>query len=167
MSPSCRRARTPIRSSGQHGRDGYGERLRQSQPYLEYLLDRAAAGHNLNTDEGRVQFLSRDAADCRPDSRSRRCGTGSRTGWRIKARVTDDVVRAEIRKGGGHRSRPRCREREMPSFGQVTKAEKGLIWWLVHDPSPALAALASLEPADFEGLAARFGAGSRAETERR
>jgi DNA primase len=32
-----------------HGRDGYGERLRQSQPYLEYLLGRAVAGQNLKT----------------------------------------------------------------------------------------------------------------------
>ena len=30
---------------------------KQSQPYLDYLLDRAAAGHNLNSDEGRVKFL--------------------------------------------------------------------------------------------------------------
>jgi hypothetical protein len=37
----------------------------------------------------------------------------------------------------------------------VTKAEKGLIWWLVHDPAPALAALDSLHVGDFEGLASR------------
>ena len=38
----------------------------------------------------------------------------------------------------------------------MTKAEKGLIWWLVHEPGQALAALDSLEPGeDFEGLAAR------------
>ena len=42
---------TFVRSTG---RPAYGERLSQSQPYLEYLLDRVAAGHNLNTDEGRV-----------------------------------------------------------------------------------------------------------------
>ena len=41
-----------------HGGRAYGERLRHSQPYLEYLLDRAAAGQNLNTDEGRVKFLN-------------------------------------------------------------------------------------------------------------
>ena len=45
--------------------------------------------------------------------------------------------------------------RAMPSFGQVTMAEKGLIWWLVHEPSPALAALAGVEPADLEGVASR------------
>ena len=37
----------------------------------------------------------------------------------------------------------------------MTKAEKGLIWWLVHEPGPALTALEGLEPGDFEGLASR------------
>ena len=39
-------------------RSGYGERLKHSRPYLEYLLDRTAAGYNLNSDEGRVKFLA-------------------------------------------------------------------------------------------------------------
>ena len=43
-----------------HGRDAYGERLRRSQPYLEYMLDRTAAGFNLRTSEGRAGFV--DAA---------------------------------------------------------------------------------------------------------
>jgi len=37
----------------------------------------------------------------------------------------------------------------------VTKAEKGLIWWLIHEPAPALTALEGLELGDFEGLASR------------
>ena len=37
----------------------------------------------------------------------------------------------------------------------VTKAEKGLIWLLVHNPGKALVALDDLEPADLEGLASR------------
>ena len=43
-----------------HGRDAYGERLRRSQPYLEYLLDRTAAGLNLRASDGRAAFV--DAA---------------------------------------------------------------------------------------------------------
>jgi hypothetical protein len=37
----------------------------------------------------------------------------------------------------------------------VTKAEKGLIWLLVHQPEDALDALASLDGPDFEGLSSR------------
>jgi DNA primase len=136
-----------------HGRDDYGERLRQSRPYLEYLLDRAAAGRDLTSDEGRVKFLSDmlPTASRIPDAAMR-----DRFADRLafKARVTDDVVRAEIRKAAV-RKQPTMSERDLPTLGAVTKAEKGLIWWLVHEPSAALQALGALEPRDFEGLASR------------
>jgi DNA primase len=135
------------------GRQGYLERLRQSRPYLEYLLDRVAAGHNLNTDEGRVRFLSEmlPIAGRIPDAAMR-----DRFADRLafKAQVTDAVVRAEIRKAVVQKS-PTLPKREMPSFGQVTKAEKSLIWWLIHRSEAALQAIAALEPEDLEGLAAR------------
>jgi DNA primase len=135
-----------------HGRTGYLERLRQSQPYLEYLLDRVAAGHNLNTDEGRVRFLSDmlPIAGRIPDATMR-----DRFADRLafKARVTDDVVRAEIRKAAVQKQST-LSPRAVQSFGQVTKGEKGLIWLLVHRPDVALTALESLDPADLEGLAA-------------
>jgi DNA primase len=136
-----------------HGRTGYGERLRQSRPYLEYLLDRAAAGHNLNSDEGRVDFLNEmlPVAGRIPDLAAR-----DRFADRLahKARITEDVVRAQIRKAATHRQAS-VTARELPGFGQVTKAEKGLIWLLVHDPAPALDALEGLEEADLQGLASR------------
>jgi hypothetical protein len=40
-------------------------------------------------------------------------------------------------------------------LGDVTKAEKAVIWCLVHDPDTALTALAELESSDFDGLASR------------
>jgi hypothetical protein len=43
----------------------------------------------------------------------------------------------------------------MPNLGQVTKAEKGLIWWLLHEPAQGLAALDALEEGDLDGLPAR------------
>jgi DNA primase len=136
-----------------HGGSAYGERLRHSQPYLEYLLDRAAAGHNLNTDEGRVKFLNEmlPVAGRIPDVALR-----DRFADRLahKARVTEDVVRAEIRRAVAQKQTT-FTARQLPSFGQVTKAEKGLIWLLIHDPQPALDAVGGLEPEDFEGLAAR------------
>jgi len=136
-----------------HGRQGYGERLRQSQPYLEYLLDRAAAGLNLNTDEGRVKFLSEmlPIASRIPDLTVR-----DRFADRLahKARITDEVVRAEIRRAAAQRQTT-VTARELPNFGQVTKAEKGLIWWLLHEPEAALAALDALDEDDLEGLSAR------------
>jgi DNA primase len=136
-----------------HGPQAYGDRLKQSRPYLEFLLDRAAAGHNLNTDDGRVRFLSEmlPVAGRIPDVTVR-----DRFADRLahKARVTDEVVRAEIRRAAAQRQTT-LTSRELPSFGQVTKAEKGLIWLLLHQPEPALAALEGLDEGDLEGLPAR------------
>jgi DNA primase len=136
-----------------NGAAGYAERLEHSTPYLEYLLDRAAAAHNLNSDEGRVGFLGDmlPVAGRIPDAAMR-----DRFADRLafKARVTDEVVRAEIRKAVVQRQ-PALTNREVPSFGQVTKAEKGLIWLLVHEPLHALSALDTLDGPDFDGLAAR------------
>ncbi|HTM04279.1 MAG TPA: DNA primase [Vicinamibacterales bacterium] len=134
-----------------HGRQGYADRLKNSQPYLEFLLDRAAAGHNLNTDDGRVKFLGEmlPVASRIPDAAMR-----DRFADRLafKARVTDDVVRAEIRKAAVQRQ-VTLPARALPSLGYVTSAEKGLIWLLVHgDPARTLAALRTLEAADLNGL---------------
>src|SRR5712691_22268 len=136
-----------------HGRQGYAERLEHSSPYLEYLLDRAAANHNLNTDEGRVKFLGDmlPVAGRIPDAAMR-----DRFADRLafKARVTDEVVRAEIRKAVVQRQ-PSLTNREVQSFGQVTKAEKGLIWLLIHRPDDAVPALETLDGPDFDGLSSR------------
>jgi DNA primase len=127
--------------------------LKQSQPYLEYLLDRSAAGFNLNTDDGRVKFLGEmlPVAGRIPDAAMR-----DRFADRLafKARVTDEVVRAEIRRAAVQKQ-PTLTRRELQSFGQVTKAEKGVIWRLIHDPAAALAVLATLEEADLEALSSR------------
>jgi hypothetical protein len=72
----------------------------------------------------------------------------------FKANVTDGVVRAKIREAAVQKQTTLA-PNTIPSFGHVTKAEKGLIWWLVHEPEPALTALAELEASDFEGLASR------------
>ena len=136
-----------------HGNAGYGERLRQSTPYLEYLLDRTAVGYNLNSDEGRVKFLAAmlPTAARIPDAAMR-----DRFADRLafKANVTDEVVRAKIREAAVQKQTTFAAS-TMPSFGQVTKAEKGLIWCLIHEPEAALTALAELEPSDFEGMASR------------
>ena len=135
-----------------HGGPAYGERLRQSQPYLEYLLDRAAAGHNLNTDEGRVKFLNDmlPVAGRIPDVALR-----DRFADRLahKARVMEEVVRDQIRKAVSQKQTS-FSARELPSVGQVTKAEKGLIWLLIHEPDQAVAALATLDEVDLKGLSA-------------
>ncbi len=149
MLPSGEDPDTFIRT---HGGAAYVERLRQSRPYLEYLLDRTAADYDLTNDESRRGFLSAMLAVAAriPDAAAR-----DQFADRLahKARITEDVVRAEIRRAAVQR-RTTVTERELPSFGPVKPAEKGLIWALMHEPPEGLAALGELEAGDLDGLAA-------------
>jgi DNA primase len=134
-----------------HGRAAYGEQLRRSQPYLEYMLDRLAAGFNLRTGEGRANFV--DAAlpilDRIPDRTRQELfvkEVASRAGVSEEA-IWPRATKAVTTRTSGPSSS------QLPGLNQVMKAEKGLIWLLIHQPGPALEALDGLDPADLEGLA--------------
>lgn len=136
-----------------NGPERYRERLRASQPYLEYLLDRSAAGLDFGHDESRRSFLNAmlTTAARIPDAALR-----DQFADRIahKARITEEVVRNEIRKAANAR-RTTVTSRELPSFGQLKPAERALIWGLFHRPEEAAGALGELEEADLDGLAGR------------
>lgn len=136
-----------------HGRQGYAERLRTSRPYLEYLLDRAAASHNLKNAEGRARFVSEvlPIVERIPDRTRQELFVEAVAG---KAGVAGDSIWAQVSKAVTHRG-PSLTSSELPGLGQVTKAEKGLIWWLVHRPETALEALKTLDSSELEGLASR------------
>ena len=120
-------------------------------PYLDFLLDRTAAGFDLKTAEGKARYVQEMLpVGNRLTERTRRELFAEALAGR--AGVTSEAVLSELRKAETQGTVPR---RETPSFGQVTKAEKGLIWLLVHRPQEALGAIEALEPADLEGLAAR------------
>jgi DNA primase len=134
-----------------HGPAGYGERLRRSTPYLDFLLDRAAMKFDLKTAEGRARYVTEMLPlGHRLTERVRRELFAEALAGRVG--LTSEAVLSELHKAAVH---PAMQKREMPSFGQVTKAEKGLIWLLVHRPQDALGALEGLEEIDLEGLASR------------
>ena len=134
-----------------NGAEGFREQLKHSRPYLEFLLDRAAAEFDLTRDDNRREFLKRmlGVAARIPDPAVR-----DQFADRLahKARVTEDVVRAEIRKAAGNRKTELPVERVPTLQGNVRKAEKGLIWSLVHDPVTTIQWLNQLEPEDLKGL---------------
>jgi DNA primase len=143
----------PDRVVQKRGKDAYLELLKNSRPYLEYLLDRTAVNHDLNNDEGRRKFLTAMLAVAAriPDPAAR-----DQFGDRLahKARITEEVVRAEVRKAAVQR-RPELTARELPNFGQVKQAEKGLIWALIHETEIGMTALNDLQDNDLDGLATR------------
>ena len=135
------------------GAAAYQEQLRNSRQYLEYLLDRSAADEDLSTDEGRRSFLGKMlvVAARIPDA-AQRDQFADRLSH--KARITEEVVRAEIRKAAVQRQTSVEEvERRAPALGQVKVAELGLIWALMRDPEAGLGALLDLENQDFDGLA--------------
>jgi DNA primase len=135
------------------GAEEYRSRLRGSKPYLEYLLDQAAAGLDFGQDEGRRRFLGQMLAVA---ARIPEAAARDQFADRIahKARITEEVVRAEIRKAAVQRQTT-VTAREIPSLGQMKQAETALIWSLIHDSSSAMAALGELDSEDLDGLAAR------------
>ena len=143
----------------QHGADRYRERLRTSRPYLEYLLDQAAEGLDLGNAERRREFLSRmlSVAARIPDAAAR-----DQFGDRIahRARITEDVVRAEIRKAAVNR-RTEVTAKEVPGLGvagtpaALKPAEAAIVWGLFHRTAEAMKAIKDLDPEDFEPLGGR------------
>jgi DNA primase len=132
------------------GAAGYGERLRRSMPYLDFLLDRTAARFDLKTAEGKARYVQEMLpVGNRLTERTRRELFAEALAGR--AGVSSEAVLSELRKVA---TQGTVTKREVPSFGQVTKAEKGLIWLLIHRPEEALLAVGGLESADLEGLAA-------------
>jgi DNA primase len=135
------------------GPERYRERLRGSRPYLEYLLDQAAAGLDFGNADSRRQFLSQMlAVAARVPEAAARDQFADRIAH--KARITEEVVRAEIRKAAVGR-KTSLTERELPSFGQLKDAEKALIWWLVNRPGEAFGELKLMEDADLEHISSR------------
>ena len=133
------------------GGQAYVERLTRSQPYLEFLLDRAARAHNVTRADGRKAFLTQMLAVAAtiPDAADRDT-FADRVAH--KARVTEGVVRDEIRKAAVDR------RKDVPASAVVSNtrlrpAEQGLLWTLAHRPVEGLAAVAQLDAEDLEGLA--------------
>lgn len=135
----------------QRDRAAYVGHLRESRPYMEFLLDRAAAEHDLNRDEGRREFLSRMLAVAAriPDAAAR-----DHFADRLahKARVTEEVVRAEIKRAAVAR-RTTVEVARAAQLAQPVKAsERELLWSLVHEPALVVPLLLEVQDADIEGL---------------
>lgn len=139
----------------ERGAAAFTDTLRQSRPYLEFVLERAADGRDFRRDQPRRAFLSEmlTLAARIPDAAAR-----DQFADRLahRAGVMEDVVRAEIRKAAVARRAEApalARVEARASVADVPLAEKGLIWACVREPAAALAALGMMEPEDLDGLA--------------
>ena len=136
-----------------HGAAEYRERLTASRPYLDFLLDRAAAGHDLNTAEGRARLVS-DMAPVGsriPDQVRRQIFAESVSG---QARVPHELVLKEFSRAASGKVEPAQAVR-VQAVGQLTKAERSVLWMLIHRPELGLSAVEGLDEADIEVLGSR------------
>jgi DNA primase len=136
----------------QQGGRAYVERLTSSRPYLDFLLDREAERHDLTRPDSRRTFLNAmlSVAAAIPDAAARDQFADRLT---HKARITEAVVRDEIRKAAAQR-RKEAPAVAVPLTARVRPAEQGLLWLLVHRPVEGLEAVGQLDQADMEGLVA-------------
>jgi DNA primase len=134
-----------------HGREAYVAQLKASRPYLEYLLDRAASAHDLSRSDDRREFLKKmlGVAARIPDAAAR-----DQFADRLahKARVTEGVVRSEIRRAAAARRTDVPIERLRTAATPLREDERGLLWALVHMPEQAVSILRMLDVTDIEGL---------------
>ncbi|MFN0067173.1 MAG: hypothetical protein ACKVYV_06000, partial [Limisphaerales bacterium] len=136
-----------------HGAADYRQRLTESRPYLDFLLDRAAAGHDLNTAEGRAKLVGEMApvGSRIPDQVRRQIFAEAVSG---QARVPHELVLKEFARAASGRAEPAQAVR-VQSVGQLTKAERSILWMLIHRPELGLSALEALGPEDVESLGSR------------
>ena len=137
-----------------HGAAHYVDKLRTSRPYLEYVLDQAAARRDFSRDEQRRAFLNDmlGIAARIPDAAAR-----DQFADRLahKAQVMEAVVRTQIRQAAVARKTTIAPTRTGNGITTMTPAEKGLLWATMCDTVAAQQVLASLAADDLEGLGTR------------
>ena len=132
------------------GAQAYRERLTGSRPYLDFLLDRASSGKDLNRPDHRRAFLNQMlvVAATIPDA-ALRDQFADRLA--VKARITESVVRDEIRRTAAQR-RTEAPAVAVAAVSRLRPDEQGLLWTLAHRPVEGIAAVGQIEPEDLEGL---------------
>lgn len=133
------------------GGAAYQAQLDQARPYLDFVLDRGAAAHNLQDANGRLAFLNDMlAVAARIPDAAGRDQFADRLAHR--ARIGEETVRQEIRKAAV------TRQTEVPIVARkasahgVSQAERELIVAVLTQPAAAQQALLSLDDEELEGL---------------
>jgi DNA primase len=132
------------------GGAAYQDRLRSARPYLEFLLDRAAAQHDLNNSASRLEFLNGMlAVAAQIPSAAARDQFADRLAHR--AGVTEEVVRDEIRKAAVAKKPALPVRPVLAGSSDLMAAERDLLAGLMSEPASAMDALSELDDDDLLG----------------
>jgi DNA primase len=136
-----------------HGGESYRQRLRQSRPYLEYLMDQESRGQDFRDGEVQRAFLAKMLAIA-----AWLPGAAARDQFADKvahkANITAEVVRHEFRRLAAKRQTG-LGTAELPGLVELKKVEKALIWWIVQRPADVLDLLPDLSLDDLRPSVAR------------
>jgi DNA primase len=137
----------------EHGGAAYQAIVDSAQPYLDFLVDRAATRHDIGTPAGRLAFLNAmlAVAAAIPEAAARDQFADRLA---LRAGIGEEVVRQEIRKAAVTRQ-PTMPARRLAGTAELTPAEQDLLAQLFSHPEAVAAAVDDLEPADLVGLAGR------------
>lgn len=133
-----------------HGGGAYVERLRTARPYLEEVLERAAAGRDATRAQERRALLDR----MKPVAQAIRdpvVRDDFMDRVEHRAQVPEGMFRSEVLEEAKPR-RAEIRADIRAAQTALLPAEKGVIWAMMHETAAAQSVLSGLEPADLEGL---------------
>jgi DNA primase len=135
----------------QRGVAAYEALVDRALSWLDYLVDQAVVRHPLDRSDGRQAFLHEmlEVAARIPDAATRDQFADLVA---HRARVTEAVVRAEIRKAAVARQTTVPAVRTLANGAALKTAERDLLAGLVREPHAAGGAIVELEDADFDGL---------------
>ncbi len=134
-----------------YGGDAYREKVDQARSYLDFVLDRAAARHNVKDPTGRVAFLNEMlVVAARIPEALARDQFADRLAHR--AQVGEETIRQEIRKAAVTRQETLPDTARRASMPGVSRAERELIVGVMTTPREAMLAMDALEEADLEQL---------------
>lgn len=136
-----------------NGSEAYRGRLKNSRPYLEYLMDQALRGVNMQEPDAQRGFLNKmlGIAAWLPEATTR-----DQFADKVahRAGITAEVIQHEFRKLAAKRQTTMTRN-ELPGLGDIKKVEKALIWWLIQRPADAVPVVLALKEHDLAVLATR------------
>jgi DNA primase len=144
-------AKDPDEFVREQGAAAYRALLKSSQPYLEYLLDRAIEHHDTSKPSGKraaVEELLPHIALLQ--SGIERSAYADRVATRLG--VSDNALRSEIRRAAERREN-RLDEARLPVTETMTELERRFLVVLFSDARVRSSVLPTLEDDDIEGLA--------------
>jgi DNA primase len=134
------------------GGEAYAQAVASAEPYLDYLLERAAQSRDLTRSDRRREFVHEmlGVAARIPDATARDQFADKLA---HVARVSEDVVRMEIRRAAVAKKTTLPGPTGETSLSGLKPAERHLLAALLQAPAEAMPALAGLDEADLDGLA--------------